>query len=195
MNVKIDLSLDRQSKPKTSAAGLSKYVAVMLLLMFVFVSASTMVYGALKSHYMKSEIRSSENAISRLSIQNASLSNELKRLQQQEKIYTDVLDLLQNELPSVEFLSLLEENLPAGVWLNSVKMQGGSVSLTGNAYGENDVVLFARGLLDSELVKSVSFPDTRRGSNEGGMPVVDFGFTCQINDIVHISSQSSGGDK
>ena len=194
MNVKIDLRPDKQAKPKVSVAGFSKYAAILLLLAFVLVSGLTILYGALKSHYMKAEIRQTEIALSRLSIQDAKLSGELKRLKQQEKIYTDALDLLQDELPTVEFLSLLEQNLPVGVWLDSISIQKGSVGLTGNAYGENDVVLFARGLLDSDLVKSVSFPDTRRGKDKDGMPVVDFGFTCQINDMAHLSSKVSGGD-
>lgn len=196
MNVKIDLRPDKQAKPKVSTVGFSKYIAVLLILAFVVVSGLTLVYGALKSHYMKAEILQTEKSISRLTTQNTRIVEELNRLQGQEKIYTDALKLLQDELPTIEFLSLLEQNLPVGVWLNSINIKRGSVSLKGNAYGENDVVLFARGLLESELVMSVSFPDTRRGKEKDGIPMVDFSFTCQIRDIAQIpTSGILGGAK
>ncbi len=196
MNIRIDLRPDKQAKPKVSAIGLSKYIAVILLLVFVGVSGLTLVYGALKAHYMKAEIQQTEKTIARLTTQNTRLADELKRLQQQEKVYVDALNLLEDELPTIEFLSILEQNLPSGVWLNSISIKMGSVSLKGNSYGENDVVLFARGLLESDLVTSVSFPDTRRGKEKDGIPMVDFSFSCQIRDIAQVLPTGiSGGGK
>lgn len=196
MNIRIDLRPDQQAKAKVSTVGLSKYIAVLLILAFVAVSGLTLVYGALKSHYMKAEIQQTEKAISRLTTQNTKLAGELKRLQQQEKVYTDALKLLQDELPTIEFLSLLEQNLPVGVWLSNISIKKGNVSLKGNSYGENDVVLFARGLLESGLVTSVSFPDTRRGKEKDGIPMVDFSFNCQIRDIANtFSTRTAGGGK
>ena len=196
MNIRIDLRPDKQAKPRVSTIGFSKYIALLLLIAFVAVSGLTLIYGGLKGHYMKAEILQTEKAIARLTTQDSKLTDELKRLQQQEKVYVDALNLLEDELPTIEFLSLLEQNLPAGVWLNSISIKRGSVSLKGNSYGENDVVLFARGLLESDLVTSVSFPDTRRGKEKDGIPMVDFSFSCQIRDIAQVfSSGISGGGK
>lgn len=193
MNIQIDLRPEKQAKPKVSTAGLSKYVAVLLILAFVAVSGLTLVYGALKSHFMSAEIRQTEKAIARLTTQNTRLVGELKRLQGEEKLYTDALKLLQDELPTLEFLSLLEQNLPVGVWLSSINLGPGAVSLKGNAYAENDVVIFARGLSESDLVTYVSFPDTQRGQERDGIPMVSFSFSCQIRNIASISSRVPGG--
>jgi len=190
MNIKIDLRPEKgPKKTYVSTGGMTQFFAVMLVLAFIAVSGLTLVYAGLKSHYMKAEIQSLENNISRLQTQDARLSEELGRLKAQEKIYTDALALLEAELPSLEFLTSLEQTLPLGVWLESIKISKGSVSLSGKAYEENDVVVFAEGLLATPLVSQVSFPSTSRSKpGQDGVSIVSFSFSCRIMDITQVPS-------
>lgn len=199
MNIKIDLKPEKgPKKTYVNTGGVARFFAILLVVAFVAVSGLTLVYAGLKSHYMKAEIQSLENSISRLQTQDARLTDELGRLKDQEKIYTDALSLLEAELPSLEFLASLEEALPLGVWLESIKISKGSASLSGKAFEENDVVVFAEGLLATPLVSQVSFPSTSRSKpGADGLSVVSFSFSCRTMDITQIPAVSvlGGGHK
>ncbi|MDD3917445.1 MAG: PilN domain-containing protein [Synergistaceae bacterium] len=123
-----------------------------------------------------------EGSLELQTIQNARMANELQRLVQVEKLYTDALKLLQEELPALEFMEALERTLPSGVWMRSVSISPGRVSLQGSAVNENDVVEFAKGLLDAPVVATVDFPVTTRVSREG-RSLVDFTLSCRIRDF------------
>jgi len=195
MNIRIDLRPEKgPKKTYVNTGGVSRFFAVLLVLAFVVVSGLTLVYAGLKSHYMQAEIQSLENSITKLQVQDSRLSEELERLKDQEKLYTDALALLEAELPSLEFLASLEQALPLGVWLDSVKISKGSVSLNGKAFEENDVVVFAEGLLATPLVSQVSFPSTSRSkAGNDGTSMVTFSFSCRILDITTVPSMTISG--
>ncbi|SRR6056297_3614165 len=194
MKIKLDLRPEKTPRKTINTGGLSRFIAFIIVFAFIAVSGLTLVYAGLKFHYMKASILSVQNNISRLQTQDTRLSKELDRLKAEENNYNEALKLLESELPTLEFLSLLENALPEGVWLDSMQIKPGNVSLKGRAYGENDVVLFAKALSDSRLVGEVSFPDTSRGRPDAdGISVVSFSFSCQIATITDIPVPSRGG--
>jgi len=143
---------------------------------------------------MKSSINTVQNDIDRLQVQDNRLGGELERLQAEENNYREALKLLKSDLPTLEFLALLENAQPEGVWLETIQIKPGTVFLKGKAWEENDVVIFAKALLDNRLVYDVGFPETSRGRpGPDGMSIVDFSFSCQIVSITDIPSRFSGG--
>lgn len=116
------------------------------------------------------------------------MNAELKRLQSRMKDYGKALVILQQELPSVEFFSVLEKALPPGVWVEKADIAAGKVSLSGFAFTENDVVSFGRALSDASVIKSVAFPVTSRVRQESGA-TVRFSLDCGLRDIMSIGEK------
>jgi len=194
MIVKIDLRPEKAPRKKVNLGGVGRIFALLVVLMFIAVSAVTMTFAGLKYQYMKSSINTIQNDIERLQVQDIRLGEELERLQAEENNYSEALKLLEEELPTLEFLTLLENAQPEGVWLETIQVKPGTVSLKGKAWEENDVVIFAKALLDNRLVYDVGFPETSRGRpGPDGMSIVDFRFNCLIVAITDIPARFSGG--
>ena len=62
----------------------------------------------------------------------------------------------------------------------------------GNAYTENDIVTFARGLTNSTVVTYVGLPVTTR-SRKNGHDVVRFSLDCGIRDLQELGELSLKG--
>ena len=184
MKVKLDLrprSLVESRRRKVNAA---RVLLVALFLAFVLVGGVTFGLSYLKVRGMGAQVAIQQ-------AQNLKMSNEIKRLAGVEAVYVSALKLLQEELPALEFLNSIETSLPMGVWISSVSVTPGKANIKGNAYVENDVVEFAKGLLEAGVVSAVDFPVTTRVvKNQESM--VDFTLSCQLRDLASISAATPG---
>lgn len=169
-----------------------RVVAAVLLLGFMTVTGVTLISGTLLSSSLKKERVRLEQTVHGSSLQNSRLAKEVQKLKAREKIFAGALDLLQKELPSLEFLGALEGALPQTVWLDKVGITAGHVKMSGNAYTENDIVTFARGLTNSTVVTYVGLPVTTR-SRKNGHDVVRFSLDCGIRDLQELGELSLKG--
>ena len=186
MSVKLDLRpldyVEAESKP----VHLGRIAALIILVLFVGVSTITFVYGLVLSRSLRAERLDLQMNIDRMQEQSGRMTAELRRLQAQYQDYGKALAILQRELPSVEFLGVLERALPPGVWLERMSISAGKVAMAGFAFTENDVVSFGRALSEALVVTSVGFPVTTRMRQESGASV-RFSLDCSIRDIMSIT--------
>jgi len=191
MKVKLDLrprSLVESRRRKVNAA---RVLLVSLFLAFLLVGGVTFGLAFLKVSGMGSQVAMLNDQVAIQQAQNLKMSNEIKRLAGVEAVYVSALTLLQEELPALEFLNSIETSLPMGVWISSVSVTPGKANIKGNAYVENDVVEFAKGLLDAGVVATVDFPVTTRVvKNQESM--VDFTLSCMLRDLAGISAGNTG---
>ncbi|MFP4482466.1 MAG: PilN domain-containing protein [Thermovirgaceae bacterium] len=191
MRVKLDLRPAHYVETAQKRVDWPRIVAAVLVLSFLLVAGVTFGYGLIVSRAMKAERIDLQNRIEQLQLQNIKLGKELDRLKAVEEDYRSALGLLQQELPSLEFLTGLERALPPTVWLETTSVGKGKVSMTGNAFTENDVVDFGRSLMEADVVESVGFPVTSRVTREGES-VISFSLDVQIKDLMELHAESRG---
>ena len=185
MKIKIDLRPRELVERKKNGVNFALIIVTVIFLSFVAVSGTTFVYGYVTSRSLQAEVSRLNDDIAMLTAQNRRLSNEIARLSLQEKMYGNALALLREELPTLEFLEAVEKALPKGVWISSAAQKQGSAELKGFSYNENDIVVFARGLIDTGVVPNVAFPVTKR-TKLNGTAVVDFSLSCSVGAIESI---------
>jgi Tfp pilus assembly protein PilN len=191
MRVKLDLRPAHYVETAQKRIDWARIVAAVLVLSFLLVAGVTFGYGLVVSRALKAERVSLQNRIEQLQMQNVKLGKELDRLKAVEEDYRSALGLLQQELPSLEFLTVLERALPPTVWLETASVGKGKVSMTGNAFTENDVVDFGRSLMEADVVQAVGFPVTSRVTREGES-VIRFSLDVQIKDLMELHVRSAG---
>jgi len=189
MKVKLDLRPAYYKEIVEKKVDWARIVASVLVFSFLLVSGFTFGYGLVVSRSLKSERIFLQNRIERLQMQNVSLGKELDRLKTVEEDYRSALGILQQELPSLEFLAVLENALPRTVWLERASVQKGRVAISGNAFTENDVVDFGRSLMEAPVVRAVGFPVTSRITREGES-VIRFDLDVGIKDIMELHAES-----
>lgn len=186
MSVKLDLRPWDYVEAEKKTVHVGRILALIILLLFVIVSTVTFFYGLTLSRKLRAERMDLQVSIDRMQEQVARMTGELNRLKAQYQDYGKALMILQKELPSVEYLGVLERALPPGVWLERVSISAGKVAMAGFAFTENDVVSFGRALTEAEIVRSVGFPVTSRVQQQSGASV-RFSLDCAIGDIMSIT--------
>ena len=189
MTVKLDLRPRDYIETEQTPLHAGRIVALLIALVFIGVSSTTFIFGFFLSRTLRTERVQLESYMERMQKQGARMNAELKRLQIQMQDYGKALVILQQELPSIELLSVLERALPAGVWIEKADISGGRVLLSGFAFTENDVVSFGRALSEASVVESVGFPVTSRVREESGASV-RFSLDCRIRDIMSIGEKT-----
>lgn len=187
MKVKLDLRPRSLVETKRKKLNATRVIIVSLLLSFVLLGGTTLGLAFMKSLRLGDEITMLKDRIALQKVQKKGMETEIKRLSATENMYVQALKLLQEELPSLEFMNAIETSLPLGVWIANVAVTPGKAVIKGTAYHENDVVNFAKGLLDSGIVSAVDFPVTTRVT-KGDKSLVDYSLSCTVRDIAAIAS-------
>ncbi len=150
-------------------------IAVALLLPFVM----TATVGILKYRNLSSRLETIIHERDLLRDQGEKLIVELGRLKEKESVIIATTNLLKGDIPLLELFRQIELSLPGGVWLSSLSAELDKAQINGFSYNENDVVLFATGLMQSSVVGQVGFPNTRR-VNRDGQSLVEFRLNCNL---------------
>jgi Tfp pilus assembly protein PilN len=187
MRVKLDLRPRDYIETERAPVHIGRILALVIVVLFIGVSSASFVYGFFLSRSLRTERVQLQDYIMRMQEQGGRMTAELRRLQGQVQDYGKALVILQQELPSIEFLSVLEKALPQGVWLEKMDISAGRVSMSGFAFTENDVVSFGRALSEATVIDSVGFPVTSRVRQDSGASV-RFSLDCRIKDIMSVSA-------
>ena len=187
MRVKLDLRPRDYIETERAPVHIGRILALVIVVLFIGVSSASFVYGFFLSRSLRTERVQLQDYIMRMQEQGGRMTAELRRLQGQVQDYGKALVILQQELPSIEFLSVLEKALPQGVWLEKMDISAGRVSMSGFAFTENDVVSFGRALSEATVIDSVGFPVTSRVRQDSGASV-RFSLDCKIRDIMSIAA-------
>ena len=182
MKVSLDLRPRALVESQKKRLNVSRLFMTLFLLSFLLIGGSTLFWAFWNYRSLVDRVAFLEDTLSIQRAQNARLANELRRLGEEEAVYVAALKLLQDELPALEFLQAMETSLPPGVWVRTLSIVPGKVSLHGSAYKEDDVVEFGKGLLDAPVVAAVDFPVTTRVVRDG-QSLVDYTLACSLRNF------------
>lgn len=150
-------------------------VVMSFMIAFLFVAG----VGFIKYRSLTGELSAVVLERDVLRMQGEKLILELTRLKDRESLISATTNLLKGDIPILELFKQIELSLPGGVWLSSLSAEPERAQINGYSYNENDVVLFATGLMQSPIVGQVGFPNTRR-INMDGQSLVEFKLSCTL---------------
>ncbi len=176
----------REKKSVSRSFDALRLLFVVMTGLFVGVSLVSLGYSYFSLREQQELLRDRQQSLRVLERQAKALRTELERLQGEEKEYQSILTLLKGELPSLEVLAALEGSLPPRVWLTSLNITKGSVSMQGDAFSEADVVTFGNNLAEASIIKSVVVPKVSRARGGNGK-TVSFVLDCSLHDITAVT--------
>lgn len=159
------LPFKRRKKPKP----VPPFLIISVLLLTV--AMVTLFYTAyfLDSKITMLEIQKADNA-GRI----AELDEKVKEVEDFESLnekFTKrkniIEQLTKNQSVPVKILDEMSSRLSEGVWLNSMSIARGKISITGVGFSNHDIVSFVQSLKDSKLFKDVTLLMTRKTRVEG----------------------------
>lgn len=142
-----------------------------LLLFFLFMmfvsSVGYAVFTAVKEIIsVRADVIELTNSVDNLEGVKINLIAEVERMKKQEAAYASGLSVMSNELPTIEILGAIDRSLPAGITLNTIKIDAKLVSLAGVAASEEIIVEATRNLLNSGAFSTAQVPIATRGATE-----------------------------
>lgn len=192
MSVRFDLRPERyRSKAQQRQSGRPGLVLVVLFAVFLALALGNTLLGYLRLESLRNEAASVSERMFSLERQAKELDRELQRLQQQEKLHAEVLSMVREDIPSLEFLAALEASLPGTVWVDRVSVRPGRAEAEGYAYSEGDVVVFGNALSKATVVREVSLPVTS-GVVRDGRRFVRFSLSCSLTDLASLGDSTGG---
>lgn len=150
-----------------------------VVLSFIVAFSFVLGMGLFKYRSLSKELEAATLERDVLKMQGEKLLVELSRLKEKESLISATTNLLKGDIPLLELFKQIELSLPGGVWLSSLSAESEKAQINGYSYNENDVVLFATGLMQSPIVGQVGFPNTRR-INMDGRSLVEFKLSCTL---------------
>lgn len=166
-------------KDSTEKLNPLKLLFPVVMIVFLMISFLTLGVGVLKNAKLNDRLEGLVLERDVLRAQGEKLIVELGRLKEKESVVVATTNLLKGDIPLLELFRQIELSLPGGVWLSSLSAEQEKAQLNGFSYNENDVVLFATGLMQSPIVGQVGFPNTRRVTRDGHS-LVEFRLSCTL---------------
>jgi len=158
----------------------------------VFIITGTLLtLGAIISsgylfYYLNSELASLQQKKKTNETQIADLKNRIKEVQNYEaqkktlEQRTGVIEQLKkNQSLPVKILAEMSEVVPNGVWISSMSVSGTTISISGTAFTNEDVINYERNLNKSQLFTDVKLPGTQK-TTAGKIITYQFSLTCKV---------------
>jgi cell division protein FtsB len=162
-----------QKEIKKQSFSLMRLLVTLLFLFFVGSSGFYLATMTLKAIGLKEEIEYKQLEVDDLETSQRSLEAEIRRLQEREKVFSETLKIMQDDLPTIEAFNALESNTEYGMRLESVKFAagqtGGANTLTvdASAATEDQIVQFTDGLTESGVFSQVRMPSSKLDEGTG----------------------------
>jgi type IV pilus assembly protein PilN len=157
------------TKRKKKAKPIPPFVVAGVLLLLV-----SLVISGYGIYYMNSKIKNlqaqkAENA-KKIEELNKKIA-EVKDYERRNQIFMErkkiIEQLTANQSLPVKILDEMSKRLTDGVWLNSMKISRGSVSISGVGFSNNDIVTYVQSLKGSALFQNVILGGTSKTSMSG----------------------------
>jgi cell division protein FtsB len=137
---------------------------LLVMLLFLLFLSSTGFYF-MKTVFavldLKDSVEYKQSEVSRLEASRNALEAEIKRLQQREKVFTDTLKIMQDDLPTLELFEALETRAEPGMRIFDLRYAAPQVILNARADTEEQITLFRVELESSGVFSRVSMPISR----------------------------------
>jgi|GEM_PF-4531389 len=133
-----------------------------MFMIFVGVCGFASFYLFRDYFFLSNGIEELNGSISRLTTLRNSLTAEITRLQNQERVYSTSLSIMNQELPTIEVFDSIDKSTVRGVILSSIALTERELKLDGLANTEDNIVTTTRNLLDSEAFSIAQVPIVTR---------------------------------
>lgn len=148
--------------PKTRKTGL------LMFCMFIIYGAVVAFAGTgmLSDFFiLKNGIEDLKYRVEDLKSIEADLTEEIKRMQDREKVYSTGLSIMNEELPTIEIFEAIDKSILKGVILNKLSFTQKAIRLDGAANTENNISAFANNMMNSnDVFRDVQQPTMNRAN-------------------------------
>jgi Tfp pilus assembly protein PilN len=137
---------------------------ILLLLMFMGSSVFYLAATALSMLELANSVEYKQGEVARLEQSRSALEAEIKRLQQREKMFTDTLKIMQDDLPTLELFEALETCAEPGMKIIDLRYAPGKepqVVLNATAETDEQTTAFRIGLENSGVFSKVTMPTSK----------------------------------
>lgn len=165
------LPAKRRKKPKPVPTFV---IAGVMLLLGSFIVSGYVVYF-LNSRIEKLEAQKADNAKKIIELNKK--IKEVKDYEARNKVFMErkkvIEELTRNQSLPVKILDEMSKRLTDGIWLTSMDISRGKVSLAGSGFSNSDIVSYVQSLKGSALFTDVALLGTKC-SDKGGVQVCSF---------------------
>jgi hypothetical protein len=159
-----------------------------MFVIFLALSFYNIGFTAFKYFTVRQELSAATGE--QMSVRNASaqLAAAIKEMQALKTRIVAYLEFTREELPAVEFMTVLEDAIPAGLKISNVEVRSGNAMMEGTALTGDEIIAFAANLDAMKyIVTKVDSPVTTK-SDLGTRQVSNFKITCDIRKILDIAA-------
>jgi hypothetical protein len=156
----------------------------------IFLALSFWNIGFTAFKYFKVRQELSTASGEQVSVQSASaqLAAAIKEMQALKTKIVAYLEFTREELPAVEFMTVLEDAIPSGLKISNVEIRPGNAYMEGSALTGDEIIAFAANLDAMKyIVTKVDSPVTTK-SDLGTKQISNFKITCDIRKILDIAA-------
>ena len=139
----------------------------------------------LQRFMLQEEVDQKESAVAGLDTENMALRRQVNELQASERVFVNTLNIMKEDLPTIEVLNALETNIDDyGIGLDTLRFTIGTpnvVEVTGTVASDKQIIDFSDRLSASGIFSGVFLPVTTLNENTGmisftlRMPVLSIG--------------------
>jgi len=177
MKVQFDLRpigmLEKERKQKSF--NLTRTIAVLLLAAFFVTSIGYLVMMTIERLALKDRVIENESIVSVLEREKTGLQTKVTELRAREKVFSDTLNIMQDDLPTIEVLNALETNIDEyGIGLDTLRFIVGNVAgvnsvveVTGLAATDKQIIDYSDRLRASGVFTDVLLPVTTLNESTG----------------------------
>jgi len=199
MKVQFDLRpagmLEKERKQKSF--NLTRTIALLLVGAFFLSSIGYIVKMSIERVYLQNEVSDKENFVTNLEREKNNLQKQVNDLKAREKVFSDTLKIMQDDLPTIEVLNALETEMDNyGIGFNSLKFVIGRevrgvksptvVEVAGTVASDKQIIDFSDRLRATGVFSDVLLPVTTRNEKTN---MISFTLRMPVFPIGQIKAQ------
>jgi len=177
MKVQFDLRpigmLEKERKQKSF--NLTRTIAVLLMAAFFATSIGYLVVMTFQRLALQDTVFENDSIVSSLEAEKTVLQRQVTELRAREKVFSDTLNIMQDDLPTIEVLNALESNIDEyGIGLDTLRFVVGNaagitnvVEVTGLAATDKQIIDYSDRLRASGVFTDVLLPVTTLNESTG----------------------------
>ncbi|MDR2175501.1 MAG: hypothetical protein LBO82_06145 [Synergistaceae bacterium] len=154
--------IKRESKKRSF--NLTRLLVMLLLLLFLGSTGFYLAAATLSLLALRDSVEYKQSEVNRMETSKTALEAEIRRLQQREKVFTETLKIMQDDLPTLEIFEALETCTEPGMRISDLRYAAGAsptVILNAAADTDEQTTLFRIGLENSGVFSRVTMPTSK----------------------------------
>jgi Tfp pilus assembly protein PilO len=167
---------------------IARLLSVLFFLVFLILSIFNIGYTAVNLRGVMQNLSAQTGEQMSVRDQSATLAVTIKNMQALKTRVVAYLEFTREELPSVEFMKILEDVVPPGLKISALDVRPGNVRMTGSALGDDEInVLVTQLAAMRYIVTKVDAPVTTKSTLNSRL-ISDFTLTCDIRAVLDIAA-------